>query len=594
MKGTGGNETSTITATLLDGDNEPVPPGQLVAFSMSPTNGGLFNGTADVDTVETDDNGEARVQFQSGTVATDVTITAGAVGTGLSASQSLLTVTAGPTANIDVSAVEIVFGETGQYEREIHAVLSDTYGNSVPNANVVWTAAPDSVGGIIGTSTTDENGVAQTFFTYARGYEVLAVTYSATNQGVTGTLAVPQGSLSLAAASTSILRDGVASTTLTATLADAFGTPVAQSGIGFSLTGVNGTLTAAAAGTDQDGEATNVFTSDANTADASETVNVSFLGLSDSVVIGLRGVTLSVGASPDSISANGTATSTITATLKETTANVALDGRTVSFATDAGTVSGSATTDAAGKATATLTAGTTAGAATVNAGYGGFTPVSTTVTLLGTTSTTIGMEASEPELQVLGTGGLERSVITVTVWDANNNPMPAGTEVNLAVSPDGTFANGLASSTKLTDSNGQVTFDYQSGTTSGTMTFTATAVASGAQSVAGLVNVTAGPPAQILMSYDPADATTTNGITSFPISALVSDSANNAVLEGTLVYFTITVGGTSAVITGSATTDDTGLAQATLSYPVAESGVAVTIEASTTNGVTQTLSFNLP
>ncbi|MFO7769483.1 MAG: invasin domain 3-containing protein [bacterium] len=597
VKGTGGTETATITATLLDGDNKPVPPGVLVDFEMSPAGGtaGLFNGTADSVRVETDDNGEAKVQFQSGTVATDVTVTAEAVGTGITASQSLLTVSAGPTANIDVSGVEIVFSQdTGQYERELHAVLSDTYGNSIPDANVLWTASPDTVGGIIANSTTDEKGVAQTFFTYARGYEVLAVTYSATNQGVTSTLAVPLGSLTLVSDSSSILRDGVDSTALTATLADAFGTPVAQSGIGFSLSGANGTLASAAVGTDQDGEAANVFTADANTADETETVNVSFLSLSDSVVIGLRGVTLSVEASPDSISANGSATSTITATLKETTANVALDGRTVSFATDVGTVSGSGTTDASGKAISTFTSPSTAGAASVSAVYGGLSPVSTTVTLLGTTSTTLGMEASETELQVLGTGGTERSIITVTVWDANNNPMPAGTEVNLAVSPDGTFSNGQADITKLTDGNGQVSFEYQSGSTSGTMTFTATAVASGAQSVAGLINVTAGPPAQILLTYDPTDATSANGVTSLPISALVSDAANNAVLEGTLLYFTITAGGTSALITGSAATDDAGLAQATLSYPDGESGTLITIEASTANGVSATLSFNLP
>jgi hypothetical protein len=200
------------------------------------------------------------------------------------------------------------------------------------------------------------------------------------------------------------------------------------------------------------------------------------------------------------------------------------------------------------------------------------------------------LESSETDLQVKGTGGVETATITATVWDTQGQVVPAGTEVTLTAS-SGTFSNGLASSTKLTDGNGQVTYAYQSGTTSGTVTFTATETVTGASGSAALLTVAAGPATQILLSYDTAASPTPSpaGVIELPIGAIVSDVYGNTVMDDTQIFFELTAGGTFAAITPSALTTD-GQAEATLVYPAANSGSAVTIQASTLGGtVTATL-----
>jgi len=282
------------------------------------------------------------------------------------------------------------------------------------------------------------------------------------------------------------------------------------------------------------------------------------------------------------------ATSTVTATLKETTANVALAGRTVTFSTDAGTVGGSASTDAQGKAAVTYTAGTATGTAVINATYGGLVSP-TQIELITSASAAIALESTETELQVLGTGGMETSMITATVWDAQGNLVPAGTSVTLVAST-GTFSNGQVTITKLTDGSGQVSAAYQSGTTSGTVTFTATSgTASGS---AALLTIRSGPATQILVSYDSAAIPTpVDGMITIQISALASDAYGNTVEDGTQIFFELTAGATFGAITPMEVTAD-GVAKATLTYPDTNTGQNVTIQASTLGGtVTGTLAI---
>lgn len=593
VKGTGGIETASITATVLDRDNQPVPSGVEVEFTLSPAGSGTFGGTATVDTAETDAGGEAVVQFQSGTVASDVTVTAKVLGTSVESSTSLLTVVAGPTTDINITATIISWNDDGLYEREIHAVFSDAFSNAIKDARVYWKALPLGIGSIIGSDITDENGVAHSKFIYGRGNEPSTVIYYATNQGVTDSLVIPTGTVFLTPSTASILRDGTSNVELSVTVYDGYGTPVGLLGISWSVSAGTGSVAASGTATNLKGDATtNYYTGDANSADGSGTVQATFSGLSDTAVITLRGVTMTVSASPDTLSANGQATSTVTAVLKETTANVVLASKEVTFSSsNLGTITGSAITDTYGKATATFTAGTTAGTATVTAFYGSLSPTDQIV-LTSSTAAAIALEASETSLQVKETGGTELSTITATVKDSLGNLVPAGIQVNFTVSPAGTFSNGLNTSTVLTNASGQASVIYQSGTTPGDMLITATS--GGATGSTVLITVAPGPANQILISYDPADKTSGGGFSTVPIGALVSDAYGNTVVDDTQVYFQITVNPDRGAIVPMATTTD-GFAQAALKYPDYEIDNTLTVKATTLGGtISATIVVTLP
>jgi adhesin/invasin len=591
VQGTGGVEAATITATLLGSNNQPVATGRDVEFTMSPTGAGTFANGTEIETVQTNADGEAVIQFQSGNLATDVTISARDVGGTVSSTTSLMTVSAGPTAEIDISAVVMEFGSSGLYERELHALLTDVYGNVRSTANVVWTATPDTTGGIQGTSVTDDSGVATSYYTYARGFEVDAHTIYATNQGVTDSLVIPQGSISITSAASSVLRDGLSGTSVTATITDAYGTPVTLLGLGFSVTAGSGAVASAVVAVDDNGQATNTYTSDANSADASGEVTATFRFLNDAVTINTRGVTISAVAIPDTLSANGMATTTVTASLKETTANVALASKTVTFSTNLGTVGGSAVTDAVGSAATTFTAGTATGTATVTASYGGLNTTAP-VELITSSSASIVLGTSETDLQVLGTGGTETATITATVRDAVGSLVAAGTAVTFT-SNTGTFDTGFSTYATQTDANGQATATFQSGTVTGTVTITATSgTASGS---AALITIAAGPPTQILVDYPTGATTPANGFSSIQIGALVSDAQGNAVAEGTQVFFEITTGAGLATIQAYGSTNDTGLALVTLTYPGSNIGVGpVIIDASSGSATGQVTITLLP
>jgi len=983
-KGTGGTESSSITATILDAAGEALPAGIQVAFALSPSTAGTFGGTATVDTVETDGDGVASTSFQSGTIATPVTISANVVGTSIQSSDAILAVAAGPVAHLDIAVTPISWNDDGLYERELHIVVTDTFSNSVTNQLILWRGEPDSLENSVvpigEESRTDNTGVAHSLLIYNRGYEPIAFTlYAEAENGVVQSRVLGDGDINVVTGSTTLVRDGLSTTDLTGTVSDLFGTKVGLTTIGWAIQSGTGTLTSSASLTDADGEATGstTYQSDGNSADGSVTIRASYLtdeltkdititlkgvtlnltaskaaiiddnvdtatitlevletttgipvegktvsfstdlgsvfsagetdslgratatfrsasagaatitgtlgslsttvgvtvsarvlsvsatdalgsilrdgestttgtatvtdnngdavsgetvtwsvsagtgsvspltsqtdtagvatttftadaaaaadgsgtiqaavtgdtdtraitlrgvtlslvldksaiidddtdsatltlqaletssgnpvagrtitfstdlgqvttsstsdsdgkatatfksssagaatitgslgsrsttvgvtvnaralsvaasagtssilregvststvtatvtdnngnaasgetvtwsvsagtgsvspltattdangqatttftsdaaaatdgsgtvqaavtGDTDTAVITLRGVTFTLSAQPDSLSANGLATTTVTALVKETTANVALNGLAVSFSTDLGTIGGTATTGTDGKASVTFTAGTTTGLATVSADYGSLTTATTSVELITSASAAIALASSVDSLAVLGTGGIETSTITATVWDAYGQLVPTGTSVNLVAST-GTFSNGLASITRLTGANGQVTFTYQSGATAGSVTFTATSgTATGS---APLLTIQFGAATQVLVTTDLTQAVDKqNGTFTLAVAALVSDANGDIVDVGSVVFFDITVGATFAQVSPWIATDADGIAEATLVYPTASIAQSVTVRA-TIGGVSQTLVIVLP
>ncbi|MGU3448700.1 Ig-like domain-containing protein, partial [Enterobacteriaceae bacterium C34L] len=194
---------------------------------------------------------------------------------------------------------------------------------------------------------------------------------------------------SLTVSPASIVADGSASTTVTLTLKDINSHGVKGQTVAFTTTGTAVTLSGV---TDHnDGTYTATLTGTAaltGTAQISATVNGSAFGVSPASVtltqIPPVVANSSLTVSPASIVADGSASTTVTLTLKDTNSN-GVKGQTVAFTTTGTAVTLSGVTDHNdGTYTATLT-GTTGGtaqiSATVNGSAFGVSPASVTLTL---------------------------------------------------------------------------------------------------------------------------------------------------------------------------------------------------------------------
>ncbi|MCX6872981.1 MAG: Ig-like domain-containing protein [Verrucomicrobia bacterium] len=285
---------------------------------------------------------------------------------------------------------------------------------------------------------------------------------------------------------TSVASDGVTPTTVTVTLRSADSIPCfsktvtlasdrgaadtisAASGLSSGAGVVTFTVTSSTPGT-------SVFTAtdvtDDNLVIAPSTATVTFT--SDTVSAAMSAVT----ASPTSVQADGSATSTITVTLRNGTGNP-LVGKSVTLAKTSGPGTpvidpASATTDDFGVATFTVTS-TTAGAdvfsATDTEDSVMVAQTATVTFTAGAVSSTASTVTSSPSSVIID--GVSTSTITVTLKDANNNPV-AGKTVTLA--SDRTTADTISPTSGDSDASGVVAFTVSS-STPGTSVYTATDV----------------------------------------------------------------------------------------------------------------------
>jgi hypothetical protein len=204
--------------------------------------------------------------------------------------------------------------------------------------------------------------------------------------------------------------------------------------------------------------------------------------------------TLLLTAASNRIPADGLATTTVTATLKQN--GVPLLGRTVAFTTSlAGTsLSSAALTDANGQTTVVFTANDAGGDATIT---GTFLPGGS-VTVTGTTAIALPqlgqVNLLSQQHDILGvrfSGFQETSILTFEVFDTNNLPYPPGLRVDfvhesLARSYIGsnetvcsaTFPS-ICRTSGVTSSQGRVTILLTSGTGAGVVSVDAGAAAGG-------------------------------------------------------------------------------------------------------------------
>jgi adhesin/invasin len=581
-----GSSTSILTARVIDDGGNTIS-GKSVDWGL--TGSGSLSDTTQI----TDSNGQATATFKSDAAnssdALNNTIRVTVDDSSATATVDLrgITLTAAVATDQDT-----IIGDDSD-SATITATLIETTGrNPVVGKIINFTT---DLGTVTASATTNDDGKATaTLKGTSSGTATVTAKFNDTLSATATVIIIDQAlTVSVAAADTTLLRDGVSTTTVTVTVTDNDGTAISGRDVDWGLSdSSSGSLIDTTQTTDSNGQTTATFKSDAaNSSDAlNNTIRATVGGSSATATVDLRGITITVVASPDSISANGQATTTVTAFLKETTANVPLVGKGISFDTDLGTIARTDTTGTDGKTTVTFTAGTSTGTATVTGDFNYLTST-TQIELLASTPVSIVLSSDPTDLHYLATGGTELSTITVQIFDAYGRYVPIGTSVTLQAS-SGTFSNGTNTITHLAGAEGEAYFVYQSGITFGTITFTATSGT--ASAIAELLTVSFGPTTQILLSVDTAKAADLgNGSSSLDVAALISDENGASVAAGGLVAFDVTAGGALGQITPWATTNAEGVAEATLIFLNGNTGSTITVRA-TVGTVSRTLVITLP
>ncbi len=338
-----GSTTSTVTVTLLDAHSNPVS-GKTVTLAQGSGSStisaasGPSSATGVVTFTVKDTKAEAVTYTATDTTdsitlaqTAKVTFTAGAV------SPTVSTVVATPTS---VPA-------NGSITLTITVTLLDTNGNPVSGKTV--TLAQGSGSSIISAASGPSNVLGAVTFT-VKDTKAEAVTYTATDttdtititQTATVTFIMVSPTLSTVVASpTSVVADGSTTSTVTVTLLDTNGNPV--SGKVVTLTAGSGSSTISAASGPS--SATGVVTFTVKDTKA-ETVTYTAKDATDTITIRQTAtVTFTAGAvsptvstvvaSPTSIVADGSTTSTVTVTLQDANSNP-VSGKTVTLTPGAG------------------------------------------------------------------------------------------------------------------------------------------------------------------------------------------------------------------------------------------------------------------
>jgi adhesin/invasin len=550
-----GTSTSTLKATVNDANGNSVGGGVVVAWRT--TGGALASNTS-----TTDDSGAASVVLTSSTVAGEVTVEASA-----EAAKNTATVmfTAGaPAAGTDgltLVATPAAIEADGKTTSSLMALVRDANGNEVGEGVVVtWSTTAGDLAST--TSTTDKSGTASVLLTSSTvaGVATVNAAAGAANDSATvtftaGAPAPGSNGLALVASPASIEANGSSTSTLTATVKDVNGNTVGA-GIVVAWSTTGGTLTGDTSTTDNSGTASMVLTSStmagavtvqAKNGAAQDSATVTFTaGLPAAGTDGLKLV-----ATPASIEANGTSTSTLNATVKDANGNLVAAGVVVTWSTTAGALtSNTSTTDDSGVASMVLTSATVAGAGTVKAVAGAANDSATVTFVPGAPAPGVnGLELAATPASIEA-DGTSTSTLKATLKDSHGNALGSGVVVAWS-----TTGGALARDTSVTDKTGEATMVLTSSTVAGVFTIEAS---SGAAKNTTPVTFTAGVPAAgtdgLKLVATPASIEA-NGTSTSTLTATVKDANGNAVGKGVVVTWSTTAGGLAST---SSTTDESG------------------------------------
>jgi adhesin/invasin len=448
-----------------------------------------------------------------------------------------VTFTPGPPTNLSLAAAPSTL-QVGNLSA-LTATVTDQFGNPVVDGTVVsFTTKLGSASPVTRVTT---NGVATaTLSSTVAGLATVTATVGSINvaKQVTFT-AGPPANVALAAAPSTLPVGSLS--VLTATATDQFGNPVADGTLVSFSTNLGGTTPTAAATVN--GVATATLSS---TLPGTAVVTATLGSLSaTSQVTFTPGppANLSLVAAPNTLQVGNL--SMLTATVTDPFGNPVANGTMVSFTTNLGSASPITRVTTNGVATATLSS-TVAGLATVTATVGGLSATAQ-VTFTPGPPANLALAAAPSTLPV---GSL--SALTATVTDQFGNPVVSGIVLS--------FSTSLGSVSPITrvTVNGVATATLSS-TIAGLATVTATV---GSLSATSQVTFTPGPPTNLSLAAAPSTLPVDN---LSALTATVADQFGNPVANGTVVSFTTNLGSVSPIT--RVTTN--GVATATLSSTVA-------------------------
>ena len=597
-----GSATATITVTVRNAAGNPLS-GQAVVLEVSGSGNTITqpDGRTGADGIAT----ATVATTEAGTRQVTVVIEPGANELRIvdalsivftadpeSISASLSTIVAAPATGIVADGVTLTM---------LTVTVRDAHGNLVPGQSVQLSsngsgdvfaqpvAVTDAAGVATGTltsTTAETKTVTATINPGADGVTLASganVTFVADDTTIDANL-----STAVADPATGIAADGTAVSTVTVTVRDAQGNPVAGQLVSLAATGTNNTLVQPAVATDSSGQASGTLaTTDAEIKIVTATINpgagevvlvqtptVEFLGDPDDV----SSVLSSVVAVPEAdVVADGSTLSTVTVTVRDGNGNTVQDQVVELASTGTGNTitQPPGHTDASGVAVATI-ASTVAESktltATVNPGVSAVVLATTPVIDFIGDSATIDADLStvvaNPTTVI--SNGADTSMITITVRDANDNPV-AGQTVQLAATGSG---NTLTQPAAVTDGSGVATGSIAS-TVAGTKVVTAT-VNPGASEVVVVqtASVTCTPDSgSISASLSTATANPTTGLIadgtdSSTVTVTVLDDNGNPV-PAQVVQITATGGG-NTITPPTSVTDGSGVAIGSVASTSAE------------------------
>ena len=468
-------------------------------------------------------------------------------------------------AELFVVAVDTVLVADGISTTRIRTTIRDSAGNGVPNQTVQFAA---SAGAVDATALTDAAGQATVVYRSAAnpaGVQEAVVTALAGELTAATTLRLLGVRLILSASPEDVVTDGIAQSTVTATLTTEEGAPIPFVPVDFAV--ALGTLSAERVETDVTGRASVVYTGVASSEDLAEVeVRARASGLDASVGLQLLGVQVSLTASPDTIAADGNAQATIIARLQRTDGMSIANG-VVRFETTLGRLSSEvAETDAEGRAQTILVAGMEAGKATVKAIYGEELIKRTAVAFVkGPPASIVVIDVEPTSIGVQGAGANETAMVTFEVRDARGNTVADGEPVFFRLDAPGAGGERVGPDSTATV-NGQVQAALSSGTLARTVRLIAEApLASGdtVRSMPAPIAIHGGLPDQNHFSLAAKPVNLAGrvlfGLES-TITAYVFDKYSNPVQAGASVRFRTDGGG----VQGAEETDEDGQASVTL------------------------------
>ena len=239
-------------------------------------------------------------------------------------------------------------------------------------------------------------------------------------------------------------------------------------------------------------------------------------------------------------------TTTIAVLVVDSCNNPVFAGQAVVCSTSLGTVNPRiAQTDSFGVARTLLNSGTASGQANVRMHLVGLDVDSVIISVLSNMPSAIYLAVDNPAPQVWGTGGNSTTTLRATVVDANGNPVQDGVRVGFCILPGnpggGVNINGVGLCDSASTAGGLAVATLNAGTRPGPVSVRACTRVDGVDICASsdIINIVAGPPKNISIGADLIGTDIGGGAWQLEMTAVVQDTFNNPVRDGTAVYFAV-------------------------------------------------------